>query len=64
MKERLVAIYARVSTEHEAQISALETKCSITIIYSNIILNGNYTRDTLMKVLLEHPLIKDRVSSK
>ena len=26
MKERLVAIYARVSTEHEAQISALENQ--------------------------------------
>ena len=61
MKERLVAIYARVSTEHEAQISALENQVQY---YDNIILNGNYTRDTLMKVLLEHPLIKDRVSSK
>ena len=26
MKERVVAIYARVSTEHEAQISALENQ--------------------------------------
>ena len=50
------------SMKHKYQL--WKTKCSITIIYSNIILNGNYTRDTLMKVLLEHPLIKDRVSSK
>ena len=26
MKERIVAIYARVSTEHEAQLSALENQ--------------------------------------
>ena len=60
MKERLIAIYARVATEHEAQISALENQ----VQYSNIILNGDYTKDTLMKELQEHLLIKDGVSLK
>ena len=51
-----------LSMKHKYQLWRI--KCSITIIYSNIILSGSYTRDTLMKVLLEHLLIKDRVSSK
>lgn len=31
--KRKVAIYARVSTEHEAQLSALEIKFNIMMIY-------------------------------
>ena len=64
MKERLVAIYARVSTEHEAQISALENQVQY---YDNLFQyhpEWKLYKRYIMKVLLEHPLIKDRVSSK
>ena len=48
--KRKVAIYARVSTEHEAQINALE----------NQILNGNLLEDMLMKELQEHLLRREK----
>lgn len=34
MRERIVAVYARVSTEHEAQLSALENQVQY---YDNIL---------------------------
>lgn len=48
--KRKIAIYARVSTEHEAQISALENQIQYYDEILKNIQNGNYMNDTLMKV--------------
>lgn len=64
MKKRVVAIYARVSTEHEAQISALENQVQY---YDNLFqYHPEWTlyKNTLMKVLLVHLLTNGRVSLK
>lgn len=53
MRERIVAVYARVSTEHEAQLSALENQVqyydNILAIHPewklyNLISQNNYTQ--------------------
>lgn len=58
--KRKVAIYARVSTEHEAQINALEIRFSTMTIFWNSILNGNLLEDMLMKELQEHLLRREK----
>ena len=61
--KRKVAIYARVSTEHEAQLSALENQ----VQYYDDILKKNpdwilYDRyiDQIVKISLFYDIIKDR----
>ena len=49
-RARNVAIYGRVSTEHEAQLSALENQLQ----WYNIIRTGRFVNDILMRVSREH----------
>ena len=50
-----VCIYARVSTEHEAQISALEISWIGISRYWITIRNGHWLSDILMKASPAHP---------
>ena len=53
-RARKVAIYGRVSTEHEAQLSALENQLQWYDDQVNIIRTGRSVNDILMKVSREH----------
>lgn len=53
-EKRVVAVYARVSTEHEAQVSALGNQVQYYDSILENIQNGNFTTGILMKGLLGH----------